>query len=119
MINNENAQLLLVLTCPFFRPLSDLRIRGHDLIRQTGLSELAGRAVIKAAVWPFVVVFGPPRGDPAPCFPEIAEPAGIQTLVSQPSVETFNESVLDRLSWFDVIEFDPVIDSPREKSDGW
>lgn len=74
-----------------------------------------GRAVIEAAVWPFMVVFGSPRSDPAPCFPEIAEPAGVKTLVAQPSVEAFNESVLNRLSRFNVIELDSVIDSPREK----
>ena len=100
------------MTCPFFRPLSDLRIRGHVLIRKTRLSELVGRAVIKAAVRPFMVVFGSPRGDPSPCFPEIAEPAGVKALVAQPSVETLNESVLNRLSGFNVIEFDSVIDSP-------
>lgn len=66
-----------------------------------------GRAVVKATVWPFMVVFGSSRGDPAPCLPKIAEPTGVEALVAQPSVETFDESVLNRLYRFDVIELRP------------
>lgn len=47
---------------------------------------------------------------------EIEERAGVKTLIAQPSVKTFNESVLNRRFRVDVIGFDTVI--PGRKGDG-
>ena len=100
---------------PFFRPLSDLRIRGLSSIGNIRQSKLMRRTIVQTAVRSFVVVFNPPRRDSAACVPEIAEPARVQALVAKAPVEAFDESILDWFAGFDVIEFDSMVDSPGEE----
>src|SRR5207302_140935 len=77
--------------------------------------EFMGRAVVQAAVRSFMVVFGPPGGNTAPCLPEIFEPAGVQTFIAELAVEAFDKGVLNRLPRLDVMEFNSPIDSPGKE----
>src|SRR6185369_10622665 len=53
--------------------------------------------------------------DLAACVPEIAEPARVEALVAETPVEAFDESILNRFAWIDVIQFDSMIDSPGKE----
>ena len=56
----------------------------------------------QTAVRPFFVIFRSPPGDLALGIEQILEPAQVQTLFSQPSMEAFDVRVLRRLPWLNV-----------------
>ena len=64
--------------------------------------ELFRRPVVERAVRAFAVVLPPPVRQGASYVVERAEPAGVQTLVAQPSVEALDTAILHRPSGLDV-----------------
>src|SRR5258708_1356659 len=72
--------------------------------------ELLRRPVVERAVRAFAVVLPPPVRQGASYVVERAEPAGVQTLVAQPSVEALDMPVLHRPARLDVYQPDlPVL----------
>ena len=63
-------------------------------------------------MWTLVVIFGSPVGDFAARVPQIPKPTRIEAFVAQPSVKTFNVSILGRLSGLDVDSADTSLDTP-------
>ena len=66
------------------------------------LPELLWRSVVERAVWTFAVVLLPPACQGASYIVQRAEPACVEALVAQPSMEALDVSVLHRPAWLDV-----------------
>jgi hypothetical protein len=80
------------------RPM--VRRRGAHLAGEFGADseKLQRRAIAKAAVRPFGIVFLAPRLDLLSRIRHVQKPVCIQALIAQPAVEALHISVLHRLS---------------------
>ncbi len=63
----------------------------------------------------FLIEFASPGGDLPASVPEIPKPLRIQALISEPSVETFDRSVLNWFAGLNVNQFDRLLDTPGEE----
>src|SRR5262245_38573372 len=79
-----------------------------DPHRLTLLGELVRRQVAERAVWPALIVVDPPRLDLQLRISHRPELMHVQTLIPQPAVERFNESIFDRFAWPDEVQLDPA-----------
>src|SRR5260370_35288260 len=84
------------------------------ICRACFLPELLRRTVVERPMWPFAVLLPPPACQGASYIVERAEPARIQTLVAQPSVEALDMSVLHRPARLDVHQSDLPVLGPAQ-----
>src|SRR3954453_534019 len=74
--------------------------------RMAGECELRRRLPSELRVRSGVVVIDPPAPESDPGLAQRREQRLVQQTVSQPAVETFDEAVLRRFAWGDVVPFD-------------
>src|SRR6202522_517002 len=78
------------------------------------LPELLRRPVVERAVRTLAVVLAPPACQGASYVIQRSEPACVQTLIAQPSVEAFDMPVLHRLAGLDVNQPDLPVLGPAQ-----
>jgi hypothetical protein len=62
-----------------------------------------------------LIEFVSPGSDLPASVPKIPEPLGIQALISEPTVETFDMSVLNWFAGLNVDQFNMLLDTPSEE----
>jgi len=65
-------------------------------------------------MWPLVVVLGLPCVNAAPCFTQVAKPAGVEALVPEAPVETFHMAVLHGFARLNVNRSDAPVPAPGQ-----
>ena len=66
-------------------------------------------------MWTLFVVFRLPVTDLPACVKQVGEPAHLQALFAQPSMEALHVRVLCRLTRLDVSQFDPPVQRPGQE----